>query len=167
MCAKVKTKRGKVDFKTGIQKILEAHSLYLEPEQLDPLLDSLLIYFNEKFKPDDSVPFFAELVSQYMAIFEEITEGEKASFNDIMGINLKRLSKILKYRYLTKNPNGIWDLNTCLTQHEIYYRMVITIPFMKQNFTPTMMYSKHNENVATLAARRISQEQIDKKILGG
>lgn len=166
MPSKLKTKKVKKTFKESITKILESHTLHLEPENLEPLLDDLLTFYNETFRPSDDVPHFKELVSQYMAKFEEITEGEKASFSAVMGINLKRLSKVLQSRYLTKNPSGIWDLNSCLTQHAMYYEAILTIPFMRQNFTPTMMYSRHNENITYLAEKRKKHEEMEKNILG-
>lgn len=163
--AKVKTKRGKVDFKTGIQGILEAHSLYLEQEQLDPLLEDMLTYFNSVYKPDDSIPFFADLVKHYMSIYEELTE-EKPAFNPIQAVNLKRLCKTLEKRYLKINPQGIWDSHTAITQLELFYRHATTIPFYKSSFSASMLYSKFDEIISQLAAKRKSQEEIDKKILG-
>jgi len=159
---KAKTKKAKKSFKESVAGILESHSLFLEPEILEPLLEDLLTFYNETFRPSDDVPHFKYLVSQYMAKFEEITEGEKASFSAVMGVNLKRLSKILQSRYLTKNPSGIWDLNTCLTQFSMYYEAILTIPFMRQNFTPTMMYSRHNENITYLAAMRKKEKEMSK-----
>ena len=166
MPPKLKTKKAKADFKTGLTCILESHHLFLEPEVLDPLLENLTIFFNDVYRPDDTVVHFPQLVAQYMSKFEEITEGEKASFTPIMAINLKRLTKILQKRYMDRTPTGIWDLNSCLTQHLGYYEMILTIPFMRQNFTPTMMYSRHNENITYLAERNKKQKEIDEQILG-
>jgi len=163
---KLKTKKSKSTFRESITKILESHSLFLEPEVLAPLLGDFEIYFNSVYKPDDTAMHFPQLVKQYMDKFEEVTEGGKASFTPIMAINLKRLTKILQKRYLDKNPSGIWCLNSCLTQHALYYEAVLTIPFMRQNFTPTMMYSRHNENITYLADKKRKQKEIDEEILG-
>lgn len=161
---KLKTKKAKLTFKEGIKSILEAHSLHLEQETLEPLLLDLQEYFNNVYKPDDTVMHFPQLVAQYMTKFEEVTEGEKASFTPIMAINLKRLSKTLQKRFMDKNPSGIWDLQSCLTQHAIYYEMILIIPFMRQNFTPTMMYSRHNENVSYLADQRKKEKEKKKEV---
>jgi len=166
MCAKIKTKKAKLDFAQSIKAILEAHSIYLDASVLDPLVHDMEFYFNSVYKPDDTVMFFPELVKQYMDLFEEITEGERASFNAIMAINLKRLTKILMHRFLIKNPTGIWDKESCLNQHYLYYQSILSIPFMRQNFTPTMMYSRHNENITYLSSKKKDNDAIEKKILG-
>lgn len=157
MCAKVKTKKAKIDFKSSVTSILESHLLYLEPEQLEPLLNDLLIFYNETFKPDDSTPFWSDLVSHWLNFYLEIV-GEKCEFNAVEAINLKRISKTLRHRYLEAVPTGIWDLQTCIRQHELYYRSAITISFYRQALSLTNLYSKFNEIVAQLSARKKSQE---------
>lgn len=152
--AKLKTKKAKLSFSESITNILGAHGIDLDDSIRLPLIEALTTFYNDTFRPDDTVPYFSQLVGQYMAKFEEITEGEKCQMNPLIGINLKRLTKVLEKRYFDKNPTGIWTLEACLASHSIYYEMILTIPFMRQNFTPTMMYSRHNENVTYLADRR-------------
>lgn len=163
--AKIKTKKQKATFSESITSIFEAHGISLDDDIRLPLIEDIQTYFNDVFRPDDTVKWFSELVSQYMKMFEEITQGEKSEFNPVMGINLKRLTKVLMRRHLELSPQGIWDLNQCLTSHEKFYRLAITIPWIKQNFTPTMLYSKYNEIIATLSQKRIQQQKIDEKIL--
>lgn len=163
--AKIKTKKEKQSFSEGIRSILEAHSVFLDDSVLEPLVKDFETYFNEVYKPNNKSPYFEYLVKQYMAIFFDLV-GEKAEFNELHGINLHRLSNTLKNRFLTLNPTGIWDLQTCLDTHERYYRHLFdNIPFMRRNFTPTMMYSRFTENLSEMAviAKRKKQEDEDHK----
>jgi len=163
--AKLKSKKAKLSFGDSITNILQAHGIDLDDSVRLPLIEDLTTFYNDTFRPDDKTVYFSQLVGQYMSIFEEVTEGDKAEFNFIHGKNLKLLTKVLMKRYLEKNHTGIWDLQTCMNQHELYYRAILTIPFMVKNFTPTMMYSRHTENISYLADQRRRQKEIDEKIL--
>lgn len=154
---KLKTKKSKISFNEGIKYILESHGLFIDPKLLNPITESLQEYFNNVFKPDDSTPYWSELVTQWVVFYEEIT-GNKPEFTQIEAINLKRLNKTLKTRYLGRK-NGIWDLHTSITQQELYYRSAITISFYKQALSLTNLYSKFNEIVAQLSARNKTQQK--------
>lgn len=133
--------------------ILKSHHINLGDESLQPLLNDFEIYFNSVYKPVENIPFWNDIVSQYLSFYKELT-GDNAVFNPIQAINLKRLTKTLQQRYLSKNPTCIWDLNTCLYQHLLFYNMVITIPFYRSSFSATIMYSKFDEIASQLAERK-------------
>lgn len=163
---KLKNKKEKLSFRDGVTGILESHFINLDPAQLDPLLDDLETFYNDTFRPNNKSPHFEYLVKQYMGVFFDLT-GEKPEFNAIMGINLHRLSMALKNRFLHKKPTALWDLETCLRTHEEYYRYLFNkIPFMRRNFTPTMMYSRFTENIsemAEIAKREKNEEEARQK----
>lgn len=158
MPTKKLTKKKAIDFKMGITSILESHGLHLEQDQLSPLLSDLEIYFNETFRPDNSTVYWSELVSHWLAFYFEIV-GEKPEFTAIEAINLKRINKVLKHRYMEAVINGVWDKQTCLRQQELYYRSAITIDFYKQNLSLTILYSKFNEITSRLSAIRKKQKE--------
>jgi len=158
MCAKLTTKKSKQTFKDGITSILESHHLFLEPEVLEPLLKDFEEFFNNTFSPDDSTMFWSELVSQWISFYQEVT-GDKPEFTPIEAMNLKRLNKVLRIRYMNAKVDGIWDLHTCITQQEIYYRSATTISFYKQALSLTNLYSKFNEIVAQLSAIKKKQKE--------
>jgi len=165
MSMKVKTKVQKRNFKEGVLSILAAHQIIPEKDNEELLIKDLETYFNEVYKPDDSTPYWSDLVNQWREFYKEIVE-DYPEFNPIEAINLKRLSKILRTRYM-KNVNGdpIWDLNTCLRQHLIFYTMVTSLNFYRKNLSLTIMYSKFNEITSQLAELKKSQTGVDNMIL--
>lgn len=150
---KLKSKKAKQNFKEGLTAILISHHINISEEKLHPLLNDFEIYFNNVYRPEENIPFWSDIVSQYLSFYKELT-GDNAVFNPIQAINLKRLTKTLQKRYLSKNTAGIWDLNTCITQHLVFYNMVITIPFYRSSFSATIMYSKFDEIASQLAERK-------------
>lgn len=145
----------------GINAILKSHAIDLDTEILDPLLDDFIEYFNSVYKPDDTIPYFHELVGHYKQFYRELTNGEECAFNPIQAINLKRLTQTLQKRYLHKHPESIWDSNTALRQLDIFYKSATTLPFYKSCFSATMLYSKFDEIISQLAA--IKQRETNGK----
>lgn len=162
--AKLKSKKAKFDFKKGLSGILEAHHLHLEPEVLEPLLSDMEQFFNETFKPDNKVAWWNEIVSQYLSYYFELT-SEKAAFNPIQAVALKKLSKLLMERYLAANKDAVWDVQACLGQHKIFYDAVCTLDFYKRSFTVAMCYNQFDTIKSQLSAKRNKQKEIDDKIL--
>lgn len=132
--AKIKTKKGASSFGDGISAILLAHGIEIPIDRREKLLSDILYYFNDKYRPDNKVKHWNECVNLYFLTYRNITDNEPAFLGNEARA-LKEVSNTLMSRYLKKNINGIWDAETCIRQHEIFYSMITTIPFVKQNFS--------------------------------
>jgi hypothetical protein len=151
--AKITTKKGATSFQDGITAILLAHGIEVPTDRREKLLSDMLYYFNDKYKPDNKVKHWNECVTLYFTVYRNITDNEPAFLGNEARA-LKEVSNTLMSRYLKKNINGIWDVETCIRQHEIFYSMITTIPFVKQNFSIAFVANNFDKITSQLSAKK-------------
>jgi hypothetical protein len=117
------------------------------------------------YKPDNKTVWWQELVSHYFKYYEELV-GEIPAFMGAEAKGLKEVSAVLQKRYLHKNKEGIWDAETAVRQHQIFYDMVITLPFVRQNFSIAFLHNQFDKVVSQLAHQKKLAEKEEKNILG-
>lgn len=162
--AKIKTVRQSKNFFEGIKGILNLYKIEIPLDKEESFLCDMKHYFNEVYKPDNKTVWWQELVSHYFKYYEELV-GEIPAFMGAEAKGLKEVSAVLQKRYLHKNKEGIWDAETAVRQHQIFYDMVITLPFVRQNFSIAFLHNQFDKVVSQLAHKTNRQKEIDEKIL--
>lgn len=150
---KIKTKKASNSFQSGITAILLAHGIEIPIDRSEKVLNDLLYYFNEKWKPDNKVKHWQDIVNLYFLVYRNINDTEPAFLGNEARA-LKEVSNILMSRYLKKNINGIWDAETCIRQFETLYSIIITLPFVKQNFSIAFVANNFDKITSQLSAKK-------------
>ena len=154
MCAKLKSKKAIKSFKEGMNSIFSTHGVEPTPE----LIDSLEQYFFEVYKPKKTTPpYWAALVANYLSFYQEIT-GEKASFIPAQASALSKLDKILMSRYINAVKDSVWDEQTALRQHLVFYTEAVKIDFYKRSFNIALIYNNFDMIKSQLSAMRAKEK---------
>lgn len=148
--AKPKTKKDITAFKAGLIPLLKSSNVELPETEMDKLLENLMIYFSNKYRPDEKTPHWNALVSQYFQTYQEVV-GERPAFLSSEPKGLKQISQILMDRYMKKNPQGIWDEETALKQHQIFYQAILTLHNAKQYFSISYLHLNFDKLCSQLA----------------
>ena len=153
-----KTKKSISEFKAGLLPILKAHHVDLAEVEMEKLTSNLLIYFANKFKPDEKTPHWeTSVVPTYFQFYFELV-GERPAFLSSDPKSLKLISKTLMERYMRKNPQGIWDEETCTNQHLTFYNSVITLPYVRENFSISFLFNFFDKICSQLAYKNKSEK---------
>jgi hypothetical protein len=162
--AKIKTKKQIKTFSEGIKGIMDLYNISMPKDKEESFFEDMKHYFNEVYRPDNKTMHWQQLVNHYFAYYEELV-GELPAFMGAEAKGLKDVSAVLQKRYLHKNVDGVWDAETAVHQHQIFYDMVITLPFIKQNFSIAFLHNQFDKVVSQLAHKTNRQKEIDEKIL--
>ena len=164
--SKIKTNKAKLSMKDGIDCILKSHGINLGGSIKEPVLNDLLDYFFEVYKPKKTTPsYWSALVKQYLEYYKLIT-NEKASFPPAHASALSKLDKVLMNRYLGTHTDAIWDEYISLRQHLIFYNEAIKLDFYKRSFCISMLYNNFDSIRANLADLKKKEVREEKNILG-
>lgn len=156
--AKLKTNKAKLSMKDGIDSILKSHGINLDNSIKEPLLNDLLDYFFEVYKPKKTTPpYWSALVANYLSFYQEIT-GEKASFIPAQASALSKLDKILMSRYINAVKDSVWDEQTALRQHLVFYTEAVKIDFYKRSFNIALLYNNFDMIKSQLSAMRAKEK---------
>jgi hypothetical protein len=164
--AKIKTAKQSKNFNEGIKGIMNLYKIEIPIDKETLFLEDMKAYFNTVYKPDNKTVWWQELVNHYFRYYEDLV-GEIPAFMGAEAKGLKEVSAVLQRRYLHKNKNSIWDAETAVNQHQIFYDMVITLPFVRQNFSIAFLHNQFDKVVSQLAHKTNRQKEIDEKILAG
>lgn len=163
--AKIKTKKQVKNFSEGIKGIMALYKISIPQDKEEVFLEDMKHYFNEVYKPDNKTIWWQELVNHYFQYYEDLVD-EIPAFMGAEAKGLKEVSAVLQRRYLHKNKDGIWDAETAVNQHQVFYDMVITLPFVRQNFSIAFLHNQFDKVVSQLSHQKKLAEREEKNILG-